>query len=50
MTFTYDTSLNNEELTVDFDPPATPTYFFMKTSTANLPTVSTNNLALKAYS
>jgi hypothetical protein len=50
MTFTYDESLNDRELSVDFAPPATPAYFYMKVSTTYLPENTDNNLALKAYS
>ena len=49
-TFTYDTSLNDRILTVDFTPPATPEYFYMRASTNNFPETTSNNLALKAYS
>ena len=35
---------------MDFVPPATPAYFFMKTSTTYLPPNTDNNLALKVYS
>lgn len=50
MTFSYDTSLNNMPLTVSFQPPSTPTFFYMKMSTASLPATTNNNLALKVYS
>ncbi len=50
MTFTYDTSLNDRELSVDFEPPSIPAHFYMPKTTAHLPDTTTNNLALKAYS
>jgi hypothetical protein len=37
MTFDYNQSLNDQSLSVSFVPPATPTYFYMKTSSALLP-------------
>ena len=48
--FTYDQSLNDRALSVDFTPPATPQYFYMRASTNNLPATTSNNLALKVYS
>jgi hypothetical protein len=33
MTFTYDESLNDRELTIEFVPPATPAYFYMQADT-----------------
>ena len=50
MTFTYNESLNDRDLSVDLVPPATPEYFYMKVSTTYLPDNTDNNLALKAYS
>jgi hypothetical protein len=49
MTFTYNQSLNSQELAVQFTPPAIPAFFYMQTTTTTLPYTTDNNLALKMY-
>ena len=50
MRFDYNSSLNDQVLTVDFIPPATPEYFYMQRVSLALPQTTDNNLALKVYS
>jgi hypothetical protein len=48
-TFTYNQSLNNKELSLQFTPPPVPEFLYMQTTKTNLPSVTDNNLALKLY-
>lgn len=47
--FNYETSLNDQELMIDFIPPAEPAFFYMQKARVSFPETTDNNLALKYY-